>query len=299
MYQRSAGTTTTIMSKPRHSSTTTAPQDPPPGYAIDPTAPPMLRYQSSLPSLPVPTLQSTCTKYLETVQPLLTPSEYTTTQSSVSQFLASPQAAELQRRLQERAATPGVQNWLSEWWDEVAYMAYRDPVVVFVSYFFVHIDDRTRRDPAKRAASLIKAMLPFRELTERYALLFSGHFYGNDKRKADDWNLTKYEAHRYACLRTNGSSTPHDTPLNHRTPRQSSTPRQTTTSSSSERTAFSSCPSRTPTAKNYPTLSLKRKSLLTCDSPLNLFVIFFFYTDNSTTSSLLQGQLRPLSQSAP
>ena len=47
-------------------------------------------------------------------------------------------------------------------------MGYRDPVVVFVSYFFVHVDDRLRRDPAKRAASLIKAMLPFRELTERY-----------------------------------------------------------------------------------------------------------------------------------
>ena len=47
-------------------------------------------------------------------------------------------------------------------------MGYRDPVVVFVSYFFVHVDDPLRRDPAKRAASLIKAMLPFRNLTERY-----------------------------------------------------------------------------------------------------------------------------------
>ena len=47
-------------------------------------------------------------------------------------------------------------------------MRYHDLVVVFVSYLFVHVDDRMGRDPAKRAASLIKAMLPFRELTERY-----------------------------------------------------------------------------------------------------------------------------------
>lgn len=140
----------------------------PPGYAIDPTAIPMLRYQASLPKLPVPTLESTCAKYLETVQPLLTPDAYAKTQSSVSSFLASPLAAELQSRLKDRAAQPETLNWLSDWWNDVAYMGYRDPVVVFVSYFYVHLDDPSRTDPAARAASLIRAMLPFRELTERY-----------------------------------------------------------------------------------------------------------------------------------
>ncbi|RXW21507.1 hypothetical protein EST38_g4351 [Candolleomyces aberdarensis] len=150
-------------------SSTTAPQDPPPGYAIDPSAPPMLRYQASLPNLPVPPLESTCAKYLETVKPLLTPSEYANTKAAVEEFVASPHAAELQSLLKKRAAAPGRDNWLSEWWNDVAYMAYRDPVVVFVSYYFVHVDDAVKRrgkDQAKRAASLIKAMLPFRELTE-------------------------------------------------------------------------------------------------------------------------------------
>ncbi|KAF8192191.1 hypothetical protein BJ912DRAFT_1021947 [Pholiota molesta] len=142
---------------------------PPPGYVADPTAPPMLRYQASLPRLPVPTLESTCAKYLETVEPLLTPSAFAKTQASVTSFLQSPLAAELQTRLKNRAAAPETLNWLSEWWNDAAYMGYRDPVVVFVSYFFVHVDDRLRRDPAKRAASLIKAMLPFRELVESCA----------------------------------------------------------------------------------------------------------------------------------
>ncbi|PPQ86322.1 hypothetical protein CVT25_005622 [Psilocybe cyanescens] len=138
----------------------------PPGYSVDSSAPPMLRYQASLPRLPVPTLESTCAKYLETAQPLLTKEEYTKTKSAVSSFLSSPLASELQKRLKDRAAAPETLSWLSDWWNEAAYMGYRDPVVVYVSYFFVHLDDRTRRDPAKRAASLIKAMLPFRELVE-------------------------------------------------------------------------------------------------------------------------------------
>jgi carnitine O-acetyltransferase len=48
----------------------------------------------------------------------------------------------------------------------VAYMAYRDPVVVNVSYFYVHVADPVVRDAPRRAATLIKAMLPFRTLVE-------------------------------------------------------------------------------------------------------------------------------------
>ena len=152
----------------RKSSTVSTPPPPlPPGYAIDPAETPMLRYQASLPRLPVPTLESTCAKYLETVQPLLTPQDYAKTQSSVSSFLASPLAAELQSRLKDRAAQPETLNWLSDWWNDVAYVGNRDPVVVYVSYFYVHLDDPSRKNSAARAASLIKAMLPFRELVER------------------------------------------------------------------------------------------------------------------------------------
>lgn len=146
---------------------TTTQQVVPPGYAVDSSAPPMLRYQASLPKLPIPSLQATATKYLETVRPLVTPAAFARTESAVKDFIASPQAAELQRRLEERRSKEGMKNWISEWWNDVAYMSYRDPVVVFVSYFYVHVDDRLCKEPAKRAASLVKAMLPFRELVER------------------------------------------------------------------------------------------------------------------------------------
>lgn len=138
----------------------------PEGYKADPTQGPMLRYQASLPCLPVPPLSSTLAKYLETIRPHLTPAEYARSESTVRKFGASPEAAELQRRLEARAAERGTVNWLADWWNEVAYMAYRDPVVVNVSYFYVHVADPAVRDAPRRAATLVKAMLPFRTLVE-------------------------------------------------------------------------------------------------------------------------------------
>lgn len=130
----------------------------------------MLRYQASLPHLPVPTLSSTVHKYLETVRPHVSEAAYKQTESVAKDFLASPLSAELQKRLEARAADPNVTNWISDWWNDAAYMGYRDPVIVFVSYFYVHLDDKLRRDPVKRAASLLKSMLSFRDMTESQAL---------------------------------------------------------------------------------------------------------------------------------
>ncbi|CAE6483809.1 unnamed protein product [Rhizoctonia solani] len=132
---------------------------------VDSTQPPMLRYQTHLPELPVPDLANTARKYLDSVKALVSSAEYAKTEAAVDDFVKSDQAKELQKRLQERAATPGIENWLADWWNDAAYMGYRDPVVVFVSYFYVHVEDG-RRTQAERAARLIKAMLPFREMTE-------------------------------------------------------------------------------------------------------------------------------------
>jgi carnitine O-acetyltransferase len=134
---------------------------------VDSSAGPMLRFQASLPRLPVPTLSSTASKYLESVRPHLTSSEFSSTQSVVKEFLESGQAAELQKRLEARAADPSMKNWLADWWNDAAYMAYRDPVVVYVSYYYVHIEDKWRRTASKKAVGLIKAMLSFRELVEK------------------------------------------------------------------------------------------------------------------------------------
>jgi len=154
------------MAKPR-SFNSSAPRKADTSYAEDLSAGPMLRFEASLPRLPVPPLSSTAAKYLETAQPHLTPEQFSKTQAAVKAFLDSEQSKALQTRLEQRARDPNVKNWLSDWWNDVAYMGYRDPVVVFVSYYYLHKDDKYKPGQAKRAASLLKAMLPFRYMVER------------------------------------------------------------------------------------------------------------------------------------
>jgi len=185
--------------------------DLPPGYVEDPSAPAMLRFEASLPRLPVPTLSSTGAKYLETVRPHLTPAEFERTQSVVESFVQSDLGKQLQERLRARAADPDVKNWLADWWNDVAYMAYRDPVVVYVSYFYVHVDDPWRKDQVKRAASLVKAMLPFRAMVESCVQYFLHNrgFSRSTYPPEVPWSQKKSEEHLLLCLPASGcKSTP-------------------------------------------------------------------------------------------
>ena len=124
----------------------------------------MLCFENSLPRLPVPSLEETSTRYLNSVRPLLSVDEYQRTKAAVEAFTAPGSLGrELQKRLLARRDAPKVKNWLAEWWNDLAYLAYRDPVVPYVSYFYSHRDDRNRRDPAKRAAALTVAALEFKK----------------------------------------------------------------------------------------------------------------------------------------
>lgn len=99
----------------------------------------LFKFQSQLPKLPVPTLPETCAKYLKTVEPFLSSSQLQSTAAIVEEFSRPGGNGEvLQKRLEE--FSQGKDNWLAEWWDDYAYMSYRDPVVPYVSYFFNHKD---------------------------------------------------------------------------------------------------------------------------------------------------------------
>ncbi|KAK7744838.1 Carnitine O-acetyltransferase mitochondrial [Diatrype stigma] len=134
-----------------------------PGYVEDKSKGPMLRFQDSLPRLPVPTLEETAARYVKSLHPLLSPAEYAASKKAVEEFIRPGGAGpRLQAKLEARRADPAVRNWLYEWWNDAAYLSYRDPVVPYVSYFYSHRDDRRRRDPARRAAALATAALAFK-----------------------------------------------------------------------------------------------------------------------------------------
>ncbi|KAI9206579.1 acyltransferase ChoActase/COT/CPT [Polychytrium aggregatum] len=120
------------------------------------------RFQSQLPKLPVPELDETCDRYLTTVKPFLSEQDFERTKLAVEEFKKGGVGQELQKRLVERAQKSET-SWLIDWWNEWAYMGYRDPVVINVSYFFVFRDDKRRKQPAARAASLVTGALLFRD----------------------------------------------------------------------------------------------------------------------------------------
>lgn len=123
----------------------------------------MLRFEDSLPHLPVPSLEETGRRYLKSVHPLVSQTEFENTKKAVEAFIRPGGEGEpLQKRLLERAADPKIKNWIAEWWNSAAYLGYRDPVIPYVSYFYSYRDDRERRDPAKRAAAIASAVLEFK-----------------------------------------------------------------------------------------------------------------------------------------
>lgn len=99
----------------------------------------LYRYQSKLPKLPVPSLEETSSKYLKSIEPYLSPNQLSQSSDTVHDFIKPGGVGEvLQDRLINFAKDK--ENWLAEWWDDYAYLSYRDPVVPYVSYFFNHKD---------------------------------------------------------------------------------------------------------------------------------------------------------------
>lgn len=70
-------------------------------------------FESALPKLPVPSLDSTLDKYLRSVQPFVTDEEFSRTRSICENFKKSPRVQELQRMLLKRAEEK--QSWMAEW----------------------------------------------------------------------------------------------------------------------------------------------------------------------------------------
>ncbi|KAI0841829.1 acyltransferase ChoActase/COT/CPT [Hypoxylon sp. FL0890] len=143
----------------------------PPGYVEDKSKPAMLRFQDSLPRLPVPTLEETASRYVKSLHPLLSPVEFEASKKAVDEFIKPGGVGrKLQEKLIARRENPKIKNWLYDWWNDAAYLSYRDPVVPYVSYFYSHRDDRRRRNPAKRAAAITTAVLEFKKQVDTGSL---------------------------------------------------------------------------------------------------------------------------------
>lgn len=130
LARQSARPTASIISRSNYQAPVTimAPQkrkqSGPAGFKEDHSKGAMLRFEDSLPKLPVPTLEETSKKYLKSVHALLNNVEYENTKKAVEDFLRSGgQGEELQKRLIARRDDPQHKNWIYEWWNSAAYLS--------------------------------------------------------------------------------------------------------------------------------------------------------------------------------
>ncbi|CAH1271472.1 CRAT [Branchiostoma lanceolatum] len=123
----------------------------------------MVAHQSSLPRLPVPNLAQTLQKYLKVVRPLVDDIAFQKTKQLVEEFgkpggLGESLQSKLQSRAQER------QNWLDDWWLHMAYLDYRDSVVIHVSPGIVcpPQDFNGKQEQLQFAAKLVAGVLDYK-----------------------------------------------------------------------------------------------------------------------------------------
>lgn len=129
--------------------------------------------QSKLPSLPVPDLKSTMAKYLHSIKPYCHNATEWENQSLLSKDFLENMGPVLQSRLETFAKDK--RNWLSSFWDNQAYLQYNDPIIPYVSYFYVHDKLPTthlqiERDPLLKSTAIISTVVKFIESLKREAI---------------------------------------------------------------------------------------------------------------------------------
>uniref|UniRef100_A0A667XEN8 Carnitine O-acetyltransferase n=1 Tax=Myripristis murdjan TaxID=586833 RepID=A0A667XEN8_9TELE len=130
-----------------------------------------LAHQKGLPSLPVPPLQQTCDRYLTVLEPIVEVDKLRHTQELVAEFQKPGGVGEsLQKGLERRASK--TENWLSDWWVQIAYLDYRLPVVVHSSpgVLLPRLDFSDRQGQIRHAAKLIGGVLDFKKMIDNETL---------------------------------------------------------------------------------------------------------------------------------
>ncbi|XP_033887971.2 carnitine O-palmitoyltransferase 1, liver isoform-like [Acipenser ruthenus] len=122
-------------------------------------------FQASLPRLPVPGVDDTIKRYLESVRPLLDDEQYNRMESLANEFKNDP-APKLQKYLILKSwwAT----NYVSDWWEEYIYLRGRSPIMVNSNFYamdLLYVTPTHRQ--AARAGNAVHAMLIYRRKLDR------------------------------------------------------------------------------------------------------------------------------------
>lgn len=124
--------------------------------------------QDSLPKLPIPDLESTCSRYLESLSALQTSREQAESKAAVEEFLKTDGPV-LQEKLKNYASSKT--SYIEQFWYD-SYLNFDNPVVLNLNPFFLLEDDPTpaRNNQVTRAASLVVSALSFVRAVRREEL---------------------------------------------------------------------------------------------------------------------------------
>lgn len=113
-----------------------------------------------LPPLPVPSLEETCKRYLETVAPLVDEATHLDVALALDELRTPGGVGEaLQAALEKRASERD--NWLAGWWEEAAYLGWPTPLPINSSIAISGDARLTTGDQAARAAEVTSGALAF------------------------------------------------------------------------------------------------------------------------------------------
>ncbi|XP_032997590.1 carnitine O-acetyltransferase-like isoform X2 [Lacerta agilis] len=132
------------------------------------------RHASSfpLPRQPLPSLAETTARYLRSLEPLVSPEELEQTQKLLAEFgVPGGDGERLQARLQRRADR--MENWITDWWVQSAYLESRLPLAVHSSPAVVlpKQDFNDWKGQLRFAAKLIAGVLDFKAKIDHQTLL--------------------------------------------------------------------------------------------------------------------------------
>ncbi|NXN25022.1 CPT1B palmitoyltransferase, partial [Nycticryphes semicollaris] len=122
-------------------------------------------FQTSLPKLPVPSVEATISRYLESVRPLMDDEKYGKMEALAKEFKEKT-APRLQKYLILKSWW--TTNYVSDWWEEYIYLRGRSPLMVNSNYYamdFLYVTPSHIQ--AARAGNVVHSILLYRRKLDR------------------------------------------------------------------------------------------------------------------------------------
>lgn len=124
--------------------------------------------QASLPNLPLPPIEKTCERWLESVRPLLKDEEYDECVHLAREF-RDGLGPKCQRYLLFKKFVST--NWVTDWWEEFVYLTSRAPIMINSNFYVIaETSNLPSNNQCARAGNLCHSLFLWRQMLEREEL---------------------------------------------------------------------------------------------------------------------------------